>query len=252
LFEAGQRIAPDTLPFRILNEAHWIAGPSQAVIDECVRLVPEIASRTSVIPNGARMPETPLEDPRVEPALILGLGRLVPLKGFDLAIEAFARIRSAHPTARLALVGDGPARSDLEAQARRLGLEEVVEFRGWVPPNEVYRHIRECTILVAPSRVGEAFCVSALQAAQMARPVIGSKLGGLPEVVSDEVTGLLIEPNSVGSLEQALSRLLAEPELILRYGRAGREFASDLTIESYTERYESLYANLIEEGGDVS
>lgn len=252
LFEAGQRIEPDTLPYRILDRADWVVGPSQAVVDECVLHVPGIASRTSVIPNGARLPEFQPDDPQVAPAIILGLGRLVPLKGFDIALEAFARIHSAHPTARLALAGDGPARSDLEAQARRLGIEEFVEFRGWVPPNEVYRHLRDCTILIAPSRVGEAFCVSALQAAQSARPVIGSRLGGLPEVVADEVTGLLVEPDSVDSLAQALLRMLADPEMISRFGRAGRKFATDLTIERYTDRYESLYAKLVEEAGNVS
>jgi glycogen(starch) synthase len=131
------------------------------------------------------------------------LGRLVPIKGFDIAIHAFSQVLDSYPEARLTLVGDGPSRPDLEAQVSTLGIESAVEFLGWVAPADVYHHLNVSTVVLSPSRVGESFCIAALQAAQLARPVIASMLGGLPEVVIDGRTGLLVDPGDVQATRNA-------------------------------------------------
>jgi glycosyltransferase involved in cell wall biosynthesis len=251
LFDRDQNVARETLPYRILDSADWVACPSVAVRDETIRLVPGTANRSSVIPNGARWPEQNPEPLPFSPPRVLCLGRMVELKGFDLAIRAVARVRQQIPSIRLLLIGDGPARSTLQSLASELGLGAAVEFRGWVPPADVHAQLNRGTVLMSPSRVGEAFCVAALQAAQMARPVVGSRLGGLPEVVQHEQNGLLVDPEDVEAFAAAVLRLIGDPETAIRMGTAGRDRARSFTIETYTDAYESLYLSLLQELNDV-
>jgi glycogen(starch) synthase len=172
---------------------------------------------------------------------------LVKDKGFDVALDAFARVMNCRSDARMRIVGDGPARRELETRAADLGIEDAVSFPGRVPPGVVAREINASTVVVMPSRNSEGFGLVALEASQMGRPVIASRLGGLPEVVVDGQTGLLIEPDDVTALSDAILRLLGEPEVAIGFGHAGRKHARSFSIERYTDEYDSLYRKLIEE-----
>jgi len=247
LFDSWRDTGPDTVPNRILRSADWVACCSEAVLAQTRQVIPELEGRSSVILNGSPMP--PLEPSALSftPPVILCLGRLVVSKGFDLAIEAFARILARHPDARLCIVGDGPARRELEDLVAVLGIEDAVFFAGSVPPGGVPREINASTVVLMPSRNSEGFGLVALEASQMGRPVIASRLGGLPEVVRDGSTGILIEPDDVGALSDAILRLLDEPGTAVRLGHAGREHAEAFSMERYADEYDALYRKLIME-----
>ncbi|HJR63348.1 MAG TPA: glycosyltransferase family 4 protein [Gemmatimonadaceae bacterium] len=238
----------DSLMGRALREAAWVTAPSQAVLDDARRIVPEIISHSSVLHYGLDMPDLqpsplPFDAPR-----ILAIGRLVPEKGFDLAIGAFARVLRQVPAARLIIAGDGVERPALVRQASELGVAGAVDFLGWVDPAEVPRVINTCTMVLQPSRWQEAFGLVALQGSQMARPVIAARVGGVGEVVVEGETGLLVDKDDTAGLADAILALLANPEQAAAMGAAGRSRAAEeFPIERHVSQFDSLYRRLAEE-----
>jgi glycogen synthase len=176
---------------------------------------------------------------------VLCLGRLVPDKGFDLALAAFAAIADRFPQLRLIIAGDGPARLSLEKQAAALGIAGWVDFLGWVPPEKVAELINLATIVVMPSH-REGLPTVALEAALMARPVVGTRVGGFPEVVLHQKTGWLVPPGDENALAEALLLLLNEPRSAVEMGEAARIRAQEIfSFERYIDAYENLYCRLV-------
>lgn len=126
-----------------------------------------------------------------------------------------------------------------------LGLCSMVEFLGWVSPEKVPELIDKSTIVIMPSRI-EPFGLVALQAAQMARPVVGTRVGGLPEIVIDRGTGFLVESEDSESLADAIAFLLDHTEIAGQMGRAARQRALGvLNWERCVDGYDELYRSLI-------
>jgi glycogen(starch) synthase len=176
---------------------------------------------------------------------LLCLGRLVPNKGFDLALTAFASIRDRYPHARVIIAGEGTERPSLERQATRLGLSQVVDFLGSISPGDVWALLNRATIVVVPSRGWEALPLVALEGAFMARPVVASRDGGLPEVVVHKKTGWLVEKDDSTGLAQAFSFFLEHPEAVIQMGQAARQRAHDVfSIARCVDAYDILYRKL--------
>jgi len=251
------RISQDTLLSKLLTQASWVAGCSEASLAEPRRAVPAIVARSSVIYNGLDVPPlvpAPLDFDRPR---ILCLGRVVKDKGFDLAVAAFADVRKRFPASRLIIAGDGLARPDLERQVLTLELADAVDFLGWVDPEDVPGVINAATIVVLPSRFQEPFPLVALQAAQMARPVVAARVGGLPESVVHGQTGLLVDREDPQQLASAIEFLLAHPEVAAGYGRSARaRVLSVFSLTAYIDAYDSLYHKLANDarhaGGSVA
>ena len=237
----------NTLTTRTLHAADWVCCVSSAVLAQVNQLVPQVSALSSVIYNGLEVPSIlPLPLPIDMPRLLC-LGRLVPAKGFDLALTALASIIASYPNIRLVIAGDGPMRPELEQQAAELGLTEVVEFTGWVEPDEVPALINTATMVLMPSW-REGLPTVALQAALMGRPVVGTRAGGLAEVVVHRQTGLLVEKGDTHSLSQAIAFLLNNPELALKMGMAGRKRAQELfSWRRCVAGYNELYRKLVKE-----
>ena len=229
-----------------LGGARWLIAPSEAALNSYRGVVPDIGSRSSVILNSLPLPL--LTTPRpVGPPRIVCAGRLEVQKGFDLAIGALARLRETRPGLRLVIAGDGPARGALEAQASVRGVADAVEFRGWVPPREVPQLLRSASVVVMPSRDHELFGLVALQAAQMARPIVASSLGGLREVVVDGVTGSLVPPDDEGALACAVAAVLDEPSRAAAMGTAARRrVVEQFGWERFVDAHEAVYARAVE------
>jgi glycogen(starch) synthase len=178
---------------------------------------------------------------------LLCLGRLAPEKGFDLALTALASLIERFPHIRLVIAGDGPARTDLEQQAAKLGLAHVVDFIGWVAPDKVPALLNTATVVVMPSW-REGLPLVALEAALMARPVVATRVGGLPEVVVHGQTGLLIEKEDSDGLAKAIAFLLEHPETATQMGQAAQQRAQEVfNSEQCVNAYDALYQKLITE-----
>ncbi len=148
------------------------------------------------------------------------LGRLVAWKGVDLLIQAFSQVRQRHRGCTLSIIGDGECRAELKARAAALGLEDAIEFAGWMSQPECSARLGASDVFVLPSLYE---CGGAVVLEAMA--VIATNWGG-PADYLDETCGILVDPSGpqafVDGLAQAMLRLAASPELRRRMGEAGR------------------------------
>jgi glycogen(starch) synthase len=244
----SQRDGSDTLMAQAVGAADWVVGCSQAVLNQLRAAHPAIEARSSRIYNGVDRPHL---DPATLPDVphVLCLGRLVPAKGFDVALRAFAMLAPRHPEARFTIAGDGAAREELLALARELGIERRVAFPGWVEPGDVPRLLNEASVVVMPSR-REGLPIVAVQAALMARPIVATAVGGLPEIVADGESGVLVPAEDPGAVAGAIARLLADRGEAATMGKRGREHAQTVLAWSRTVAlYHALYVALAEGSG---
>lgn len=235
----------ESLVQQTLRAADWVTGCSEAILKQGWQLAPEIKPHSSVIYNGMDSPELPPEPlPTVAPRLLC-LGRLAPEKGFDQALTAFATIRKRFPQACLVVAGDGPARLALERQAAELGISHAVSFVGAVEPLGVPSLLNKTTMVLMPSRQ-DSLPMVALEAAFMARPVVASRVGGLPEVVAHYETGLLVETEDSEAMAAAVVFLLERSELMTRMGQAARRRAQRMFgWKQHLDAYDALYRKLM-------
>lgn len=240
----SQAVLPDTLTGRAVLLTDWVVGCSAAVLRQARQLAPAIRTRSSVIRNSIESPAVRPGPPSRERPRLVCLGRLVPAKGFDVAVTAFATLAPRFPALRLVVAGDGPARASLERQVAELGLRDAVDFLGWVAPDQVPALLNAATVVVMPSR-REGLPLAAVQAALMARPIVASRVGGLPEVVAHQRTGLLVDPDDNRAFADAIAFLLQHPDAAARMGRAGRRRArASLSWDRCVDAYDALYRRL--------
>lgn len=240
----NHEVEQNSLVVRALTTADWVTCVSKASLAQARKLVPGIIPRSSFIYKGKKLPPFPPEPLPIEPPRLLCLGRLVRSKGYDLAISAFCLILSRFSSAHLIIAGDGPDRKELEQKATELGLQNVVDFLGWVNPDEVPALINTATVVVIPSR-SDSLPNVAKEAALMARPVLATRVGGLPEVVVHRKTGLLVKPEDPSALAEAVVYLLDHPVEATLMGQSARLFVQEVfSWDHYVDAYDSLYQNL--------
>jgi glycosyltransferase involved in cell wall biosynthesis len=158
--------------------------------------------------------------PAGQPCNIGTVGRISQAKGAGTLLEAFAMLASRHPGSRLIYFGDGPLIPELQAKARQLGLANRVVLAGYQPDHEeIYNNI---DIYVQPSR-RESMSNSVIEAMARGIPCVVTDVGGLPETVLHEQTGLVVPAEDVHALSTAVDRLLNDQEARSRFGAAGRE-----------------------------
>ncbi len=186
-----------------------------------------------------------------EGALVVGsVGRFVAYKGYDRLLEAARLVHDRRPDVHWLLVGDGELRPALEAQCRQLDLKEVVHFLGW--REDVPALLTLSDVFVLPS-LGEHFGRVLIEAMATARPVVATAAGGVPEIVRDGETGLLVPPADAAALARATLDLLADPARAARLGAAGRRrVETEFGLARHVAAIEALYDELAgADGGRV-
>lgn len=211
-----RRVLPRT--FRRADVLVAVSRASLAYGVAGARLISPGVDVTEFVPSGPPSGGTVLYVGRLD--------RTSAWKGVEVLIRSFDRVVAARPDARLRIVGSGDALPDHRALAGSLGLGGVVSFSGrlrGVALREAYTRAR---VLVLPSlTASESFGMTLVEAMASGRPVIGSAVGGIPEVVSDGVTGVLVRPGDEVALASACVRLLGDDALCRRMGTAGRRSA---------------------------
>ena len=173
------------------------------------------------------------------------VGRLSAEKQHLLLIAAFPRLLAAHPRSVLLVVGDGPLRQQCQQLAERLGIAHAVRFAGYRA--DVPQVLAAMDLVAAPSS-REGFPYSVLEASAAGRPVVAFRVGGMPEVVADGESGLLIAPQDAIGFIDGIAQLLEQPLLARRLAEGARKRAAEFTIEDHVRRLEMLYRSLMDGG----
>ncbi len=230
---------------RAMRSCDYLVSCSTRMLDAARAQMPEIVPRSMTILNA-------LPAPAVEPAPLpwdaprfLCLGRLGYQKNVAAAIRAFASLAERLPTARLVVAGDGPEAEMLRALADSSGAAGRIDFIGRVAASDVPDVINRATAVLMPS-LFEGLPQVALQAMQMARPLLVSRVDGLAEAVLDGETGFLFEVGDEAALAAAMLHLLDNREAATALGQAGRRRARALfDWDHYMQAYDALFRQLL-------
>jgi glycosyltransferase involved in cell wall biosynthesis len=157
-------------------------------------------------------------------------------------LEAAARVRAALPSVRFLLVGQGPLEPQVRRLATELGLDGTVIFAGF--RTDAQRLVAGLDVF-ALSSTYEGLPIALIEAMSLGRPAVVTRVGGVPEVVTDGAQALLVPPRDPAALADGLLRLLGDPELRARMGTAARARSLDFDIRKAVRRMEQVYAELL-------
>lgn len=173
--------------------------------------------------------------------LLLYVGRLMPWKGVDTAIEALGLL----PEATLLVAGDGEERERLQQMAMATGVGERVRFLGVVPREMLPRLYSSVDVLLAPSFASETFGISLVEAQACGLPVVASRFGGFPEVIDEGRTGVLVPPREGAAMAAAVRQLLGEPGGRAAMAAAAPGWARQFVWSAVVDRVEAAYAEAL-------
>ena len=175
-----------------------------------------------------------VNEQRASPArpVILSVGQLKERKGLSYLVEACRILRDRGIQYECRIVGEGPMRPTLQDQIQQLGLEDFIRLVGALPHEEVINQYQETTVFTLPailSKDGDRDGIPnvILEALSMGLPVVSTRHSGIPEVIEEGVSGLLVPPEDAEALASALERLIRDPELQQSFGKAGRQIVAD-------------------------
>jgi glycosyltransferase involved in cell wall biosynthesis len=241
----------DDLLREICAAAEFVAAETDYSRDLLRQRCPASAAKIHRVYNGMDLTRFPM--PHYEMSgdkvpRIVSIGRLVAFKGFEYLIDACAELARRSLNFSCEIIGDGPLRGDLEARIRKLNLSGQVHLVGSLSQGVVLEKLRSADIFALASLTdaqgaSDVFPTVIIEAMAAARPVVSTRLAGIPESVVHGETGLLVPPEDTMALAEALSRLIQDAKLRLHYGRAGRErieqhFRIDETVAPLIELFE--------------
>lgn len=224
----------------LLRESDAVTACSRDTLDDMERYWgASLGERASVVYNGIEVSDFACRAPfQHSKPYILGIGRLVPQKGFDLLIEAFARANlESHD---LLLAGEGSERESLEKLARERKVENRVRFVGRADRATVVSLFQGCSFFVLSSRQ-EPFGIVNLEAMAAGRAIVAACVGGVPEIVFDNENGVLFAGEDVVALAEAITRLAGDEALRERLGANGQMRVRGFAWPSIARRYLDVY-----------
>ena len=184
------------------------------------------------------------------PFNIISVGRLVPVKGYSLLLEAIAILVAEGRDTRLTFVGDGPERTRLQERAQRLGIGDRVVFTGWKCQNELHELYRGSEVCVLSS-FAEGVPVTLMEAMASGVPCVAPRITGIPELIRHGIEGTLVTPASVEEIAAAIAEMIDKPDLRRRMASASRERIADkYDLRKNVGRLSELFRRYVpQEGG---
>jgi glycosyltransferase involved in cell wall biosynthesis len=233
----------------------WTYPHASALVCQTGTILAWLQSRVKVtgyvIPNPvalpAAFPETRPQATERKTHRMIGMGRLVPQKGFDLLLEAFSRVAASHPEWSVKILGDGPLKAQLEGQAEALGLKGRVAFAG--PVANPFPELRAADLFVFPSRF-EGFGSALCEAMACGLPAISFDCAAGPrDIIRHEVDGLLVPPEDVAALAAAMDRLMGSPQERERLASRAPDVLVRFSMERVLSLWEQLLDRVLSAGG---
>jgi glycosyltransferase involved in cell wall biosynthesis len=167
--------------------------------------------------------------------IIFWAGAIYKLKGLQFLISAFAKLKQKYPDFLLVIWGKGPYKNELIRMAKESGSN--IQFDDWRSQEEVKNLMKRCWLYCLPS-LSEGLGRVLIEAAMLKKPLVGSNVGGIPDIIQDGVNGFLFKPGSVEDLTEKLDKLMGDKELAIKMGEAGRKYVEDkFSTDKYFEDY---------------
>jgi glycosyltransferase involved in cell wall biosynthesis len=232
----------------IIRASDLVIMPSEAYRQKLLRWFPELEQRTIYIHNGinpVRFASTAEPDPPPgRRRYLLCVAELRHDKGVDVLLRAVQPVLQRYASLALVIAGDGPMRVELEDLATNLGIRRRTLFLGSQGAIEVAGLLRDCELLVVPSRM-ESFGIVILEAMACKRPVVASAIGGIPEIIDDGVNGILVAPEDSRALQEGVERVLADADLRTALAENGHttlmeRFCTNHNGAAYLEAFASV------------
>ncbi|MDP9292764.1 MAG: glycosyltransferase, partial [Verrucomicrobiota bacterium] len=235
-------LGSDELLREICHEAEFVAAETEFSKKLLAEKCPESVGKLVRVYNGMDLGNFPHAPPNEtgNPPRILSVGRLIEFKGFHDLIAACAELKSRDISFVCEIGGEGPWRAKLEAQIDAAGVRDCVRLLGMLSQAQVFARMREADIFALAcisdaAGATDVFPTVILEAMANARPIVSTRLAGVPEMVDQEKNGFLVEPGDIHGLADSLEKLLESPELRREFGNAARakienEFQSSHTV----------------------
>jgi len=209
----------------IVYSSFWV----KKTLDEIMR----IRTQSAVLHHGI---DTKKFNPKIKSniskklglnGVVIGFfGRLVKVKGIDVLIKSFAKLRKDGCKASLLIVGEGPENRNLKLLTKELGIEKHTFFTGFVHRNQIPKYMKACDVIVLPSKA-EGFSSAVLEAMAMGKVFVGTEVGGVPEIIENWKSGVKIKPENVDELYGVLKKLLYDKKLMKGIGRNAYKFIAE-------------------------
>ncbi|UCG51234.1 MAG: glycosyltransferase family 4 protein, partial [Candidatus Latescibacterota bacterium] len=242
----------DPLRYLKLRDADLVLAVHYDGIGHLKQKVPDVADdKFGVIRVGVAFDPEPKREESSEPPLVLAAGNLVPAKGFDILVRAVGILKKRGMDVRLRILGEGPERTHLASMIRENDIGDRTEMPGYYQHEEFAHHLAEAVMLVVPATitgtgVREGLPTVLVEAWLASTPVIAAPIGGIPEVVENEKTGLVFSPGDAQALADCIDQLVHSPELREKLARNGRGHARELfsleeNVRKLVEEIEPVY-----------
>ncbi len=231
---------------KVLRKCSHISATSRFLRDKTVALDKSLYAKISLIPFGVTIPKelkTVTTRPPVKLCFIKGHKKKY---GPDILLDALAIVKDKVPDIKLSIAGEGQMTAILKEQTSRLHLNDNVNFVGFIPNEKIYSFLSEHHIMVMPSVMdSESFGVAVLEASACGKAVIASNIGGVPEVLTDNKTGILVPPGDKSKLAEAIIELALDMKKIVHYGENGNRFVSEkydweISLDMMSDLYDRL------------
>jgi glycosyltransferase involved in cell wall biosynthesis len=237
----------------LLDSSDLIVMPSQRYRQEFSDIFPHLKEKATCIYNGINLAELNGhfggESKNGQNQYVLCIAGHNERKGVDVLLRAFKQLQEIAPSLTLMLAGDGPLRGELENLAVSLGIRERTKFLGSQGRAQIAKLLHDCAIYVQPSR-SESFGIAVVEALACQKPVVATKVGGIPEIIEDGKNGLLVEPDDPGALAEALRRVLKDRELQKAIAHNGYVTVQErFRSENTGAAYEGVFRDLLRRAG---
>jgi glycosyltransferase involved in cell wall biosynthesis len=221
-----------------------VVAISQAVASRLAEFGPPHLRRATVVHPGTVAVDARINLPPTPKAVVAS--RLVPEKGIDTLVRAFARLATRDSISSLVVIGEGPERNNLLGLAADLGVGDRLSFTGKLSPEATLAVVRSAWVVCIPSLWEEPFGMIAAEAQMHGVAVIASRCGGLSEIVADGETGYLVPPGDPEAMACRLQQLLSDRALAKALGLRGHARARDLfELNGFASRMEAIYEDVI-------
>jgi glycosyltransferase involved in cell wall biosynthesis len=235
--------------------APWVLRRADAVLtvsEALTRRAADFGVEACTVPNGvdydywSALPRSDSGRP-----VVVTVGRLHPVKGQDVLVEAFARVAASLPDAELHLIGDGEEHAALEELVWKRDIERQVRFLGRLERDEVRDALAQASLFVLPSR-SEGLPLALLEAMAVGVPVVATDVGGVSEVIRNDTEGVLVPPEDPAALARAVSTTLSDPDRRRSLSQNGRERARSFALSRTLGSYEAVFVDLVAKRSQAS